>query len=541
MTSSYASRATVMSTGGIVCSTSPQAASAGLFVLAEGGNAFDAAIATAAVETVTVPAMCGLGGEMFVIMYQASTGKVIGLTSTGQAPRAATPELFRSKGYTHMPGDGPLAASPPGEVAGYQLINDTFGTMPLAKLLEPAIGYAEEGHPLSPRMGRLFAGAAERLAQFPSSAKIFLKDGRPYAGGEVWANKNLARTLRRIAEGGAEEFYRGGIARDIAKAFSDAGGIIDEESLSNMSPETYEPLSTEYRGYAVMENRPPSQGMILLEMLNIIEGYDMASLGHMSPESIHLMIEAKKLAFADRNAYLADPRVESMPLEELLSKEHAAKRREQIDSKRASSNVPQAGLVVAGTDTSYFCVADGDGNVVSLIHSLYNAFGSGFVAEGTGMVFNNRQHGFRLEEGHPNTVAPGKRPMHTLNSFMVMKDGKPFIAAGTPGADFQVQGNTQVITGIVDYGLGPQEVVDAPRWVSVPGSDPSSLDQPYAVQLEPRMPDSVAEELESLGHTVSWGQEGISHGIFQLIQTDQESGVMMGASDPRGDGHAGAI
>ena len=541
MTVPYVSRSPVMTSGGMVCSTSPLAASAGVRVLAEGGNAFDAAVATAAVEAVTVTGMCGLGGEAFAILYQASTGKVMGLTSTGAAPKGATPAFYRSQGFTSIPMDGPLAVSPPGEVAAYDLINSDFGTWPLAKLLEPAIQHAEEGFPLSSRVGRSFTGSAHRLALYPSTAKAFLNEGLPYQTGDILVQKDLASSLRKIAQGGAEEFYRGSLAQDIARAFRGAGGLLDEEALASQEPEAYEPLSTEYRGYTILENRPPSQGMLLLEMLNILEGFDIASLGHLSPQSIHLMVEAKKLAFADRNAYLADPKVESLPLEELLSKEHAARRRALIDPKRAASHVPATELAPAGTDTSYFCVADKEGNTVSFIHSLYHSFGSAFVAEGTGILFNNRHRGFRLQDGHPNTIAPGKRPMHTLNAYTVMKNGKPFLVSGTPGADFQVQGNTQIITGVIDYGLEPQEVVDAPRWRSTPGSDPDSLDMPDNLDLEPRMPEEVARGLEALGHDVSWYQEGISHGIVQLIQIDQGTGVKTGASDPRGDGHAAAV
>ena len=535
------SRATVMSNRGIVASTSPLAASAGLRVLSQGGNAFDAAVATAAVEAVTVPGMCGIGGEVFAILYEAKTGKVQGLTSTGAAPKGATPAFYRSKGYRHMPYDGPLAASPPGEVAAYQFLADNLCTLPLGTLLEQAIGYAEEGHPISPRIGRIIAGSAGRMSNLPALAKIFMNGDRPYQAGELLVQSDLAGTLRRVAEGGAEEFYRGGVARDMAKRFQEAGGLITEETLADHEIEVYEPLETEYRGYTVVENRPPSQGMLILEILNIIEGFDLAGMGYLSPQSIHTMIEAKKLAFADRNAYLADPRMEQMPLDVLLSKEHAARRAEQIDPDRASFDVQAASLVPAGTDTSYFCVVDGEGNAVSFIHSLFQGFGSGFVADGTGVVFNGRQRGFRLEEGHPNTVAPGKRPMHTLNAYMALKDGAPFIVGGTPGADYQPQGNVHMITGIIDYGLSPQEAVDAPRWSSMPGTDPATLDDPEQVQLEPMMPREIAEALEAKGHSVTWGQEGISHGIVQLIEVDGETGVLKGASDPRGDGHAAAL
>lgn len=536
------SRSTVMSTGGIVCSASPLAASTGLRVLADGGNAFDAALVVAAVETVTLPSMCGLGGEVFAIMYQASTGKTYGLTSTGQAPEGATPAFYRSRGFDQIPFSGPLAPSPPGEVAAYQLINDTFGTRPLGKLLEPAIGYAEEGFALPPRIGGTFTSGAGRLAEFPATAAVFLKDGKPYGPGDIFVNKKLARTLRRVADGGAEEFYRGGLAREIARSFQEAGGLIDEEAMGRVEPEFYTPLTTTYRGFTVAENRPPSQGAILLEMLNIMEGYDLSKLGYLSPESIHLMIEAKKLAFADRNAHLADPRFESTPLEVMVSKEHAARRRELIDPKVAAGRVEAADLLPTGTDTSYFCVADGVGNTVSFIHSIYAAWGSAFVAGETGILFNNRQRGFRLEEGHPNTMAPGKRPMHTLNAYTVLKDGRPFIVGGTPGTDFQVQCNLHMITGIIDHGISPQALVDAPRWQSTPGSESPTLGDPFEVLLEPGMPKEVRDGLRALGHTVAPDPKGeVSLGRAQLIQMDQETGVMMGASDPRADGHAVAL
>jgi gamma-glutamyltranspeptidase/glutathione hydrolase len=534
----YLSRSPVMTKGGVVCSTSPLAASAGTRVLTQGGNAFDAAIAVAAVEAVTIPNMCGLGGEVFAILYEAKTGRTLGLTSSGAAPNGATSNFYRSQGFTSMPFDGPLAVSPPGEISAYQLINKCFGTWSLSQLLGPAIQHAEEGFPLPPLVGQAFAASAHRLKIYPSTAKVFLKNGQPYQIGDILVQKDLANTLQRISVDGAEEFYGGKIANDIVLAFKAAGGLIDHASMAEQNAETYEPLSIDYRGYTILENRPPSQGMLLLEMLNILEGYDLAHLGYLSPEVIHLMIEAKKLSFADRNAYLADPRVEKIPLSELLSKEHASKRRKMIDPKQASSKVLEADLVPHGSDTSYFCVADKDGNTVSFIHSLYHSFGSAFVAEGTGILFNNRHRGFRLMERHPNSIAPGKRPMHTLNAFTVMKNGRPFLVGGTPGADFQVQGNAQIITGVLDFRIELQQLVEAPRWRSTPGSDPDSLEEPYDLQMEPHMPREISLELEALGHNVTSYQEGITHGIVQLIHIDSEKGVKTGASDPRGDGHA---
>ena len=528
----------VVSTKGLVCSASPLAGSTGRSVLADGGNAFDAAIAVAAVECVTMPARCGIGGEAFAVLYHAATGRAYGLTSTGPAPGGASVAFYKGLGHTFTPFSGPLAASPPGEVAAYQLIGDSFGTRSLGTLLEPAIGYAEEGFPLPPGIGRDFVHGAGRLAESPSAASTFLKSGKPYGTGDLFANKSLGRTLRRIAEGGADEFYRGGLARDIARAFQEAGGLIDEASMAAVQAELYEPLTTTYRGHVVAENRPPSQGAILLEMLNIVEGYDPASLSLLSPERVHLMIEAKKLAFADRNGHLADPRMESVPLERLVSKEHAASRRALIDPKRALGQVEAADLQALGTDTSYFCIADGEGNAVSFIHSVYAPWGSAFVAGDTGILLNNRQRGFRLEEGHPNGMAPGKRPMHTLNAYIVFKGGRPFLVGGTPGADLQVQANLQTISGVIDQGIAPQTLVEAPRWFSRPGSDPPSLDDPFEVLLEEGMPPEVWEGLAGRGHVVKEWPDAVNPGVVQLIQMDQESGVMTGASDPRGDGQA---
>lgn len=536
------SRSTVMSTKGIVCSSSPLAASSGLLVLAEGGNAFDASIAVAATEAVTVPSMCGLGGEAFAMMYHAGIGKMYGLSSTGQAPRGATPGFYQSKGFDQIPTSGPLASSPPGEVAAYQLINDTFGTRPLGKLLEFAIGYAEEGFPLSPRVGGHFSNGTSRLDEFPDTRSIYLRGGNPYGPGDIFANRELARTLQRVAEGGAEEFYRGELGKEIATAFKKAGGLIDEAAMAAVTPELYEPLVTTYRGYTVAENRPPSQGAILLEMLNILEGYDLTKLGYQNPDSIHLMIEAKKLAFADRNAYLGDPRLTDIPVEVLISKNYADQRRGLINLKKAASRVQAVDLTLGGSDTSSFCVADRDGNTVSFIHSLYSPWGSAFVAGNTGILFNNRQRGFRFEGGHPNSLGPGKRPMHTLNAYTVLKDGRPFIVGGTPGTDFQVQCNLQMITGVIDHGISPQDLVDAPRWQSTPGSEPLTLGSPFEVLLELELQGSVASRLRALGHKVMPDSTyRLALGNVQLIQMNQPTGVMMGASDQRGDGHAVAL
>ncbi len=315
------------------------------------------------------------------------------------------------------------------------------------------------------------------------------------------------------------------------------------EDFAAHKTEVYQPLSTTYRGYTVFQNRPPSQGFMLLEMLNILEGFDLASLGHNSAQAVHLMVEAKKLAFADRNAYAGDPNFVRFPVEELLSKDYAARRRQAIDPQQASREVPKGGLVEADGDTSYFCVADAQGNAVSFIHSLSKAWGSDFVAGDTGILLNNRAgRGFTLQPGHPNIVAPGKRTMHTLNCYMVFHQGKPWLVGGTPGGDFQTQCGVQMITGLIDFKLGVQEVVESPRWSSMPGTDPATLQEPVRVELEAGFPQETAEGLRALGHTVTELTGGVlSRGIVQLIRLDQERGIKIAGSDPRGDGHAAAI
>ena len=366
-----------------------------------------------------------------------------------------------------------------------------------------------------------------------------MKNGRGYRGGDVLVQKDLARSLRLVAEGGPEEFYRGDLARRMVKALRDAGGLFTEEDFANHTTEVYEPpISTTYRGHTVYQVRPPSQGFVMLEILNLVEGYDLGPLGHNTAEAVHLMVEAKKLAFEDRNEHAGDPRFVDWPLERFISKEYADERRRDIDPSRVS----RAAVAVpeADGDTSYFCVADGQGNCVSFIHSLSQSFGSRFLAEGTGINFNNRAgRGFSLEEGHANIIAPGKRTIHTLNCYMVFKDGQPVIVGGTPGGDFQVQANPQVVSNLLDHGMDPQAAVDAPRWLSFPSGDPENIHKPFVVQMEPGFSQETRAGLESMGHRTAYLDPASSK--VQIIVRDPESGLLRGASDPRGDGHAAAL
>ena len=537
-------RNTVYSNGGVVVSISPLAATAGVRVLAEGGNAFDAAVATAAVEAVTVPPACGVGGEPFVILYDAKTGQVHGLTGSGRAPMAANRDFFIEHGHQFMPLEGPLAAAIPGEVLVWEQIIDRFGSRPLAKLIEPAIGYAENGYAISDQLGGAFSALNRKLAQFPDSREIFTDDGRPLQAGGLLVQKNLARTLRTVAAGGAEAFYKGDIGREMARAIQAAGGLYTADEIADHQNTWYEPpISTTYRGNTVYETAPPSHGLILLEMLNILEGYDLGSLGFYNAESVHTMVEAKKLAFADRDRYAGDPAFVSTPVDELISKRFAAQRRQLITQASGYYEPgPLAAPITGDGNTSYFCVVDAEGNALSFIHSLSMGFGSGFVAGNTGVLLNNRiGRGFSLVDGHANVIEGGKRTMHTLNAYMVMRDDRPYLIGGTPGGDRQIAWNAQVITNVLDHGMSAQEAVEAPRWASFPGTDPHDIDKPFVLELEGGMAEADVQALRDRGHTVSEQTGRPSGGSAKLIVIDPATGVRTAGSDPRTDGHAVAV
>jgi len=532
-------RSIVMARRGIVASGQPLASSAGLHVLMSGGNAMDAAVATAAVLGVVQPMMCGVGGDTFLLYYEAKTGKVWALNGSGVAPYAATREFFLERGYTKMPLRGMLSVAVPGAVDAMVTALERWGSrkFTFAQLLEPAIVYAEEGFPISEKVSAWIAESREDLERYPASAKIYLPEGRPPRPGEILVQRDLARSLRMIAEGGREVFYKGELARAIVRYCREHGGLLSERELAEHRSEVYSPLETTYRGYRVLTTAPPSQGIILLEMLNILEGCDLPRLEWGSPDAIHLMVEAKKLAFADRLGYLGDPRFVENPIEALLSKEYAAERRKEIDLERVNEN-PGPGRVLEHIgETTYFAIADAEGNLVSFITSLSASFGCAEVVEGTGILLNNRAgRGFTLEEGHPNVIAPGKRTMHTLMCFMAFRpDGRPFLVWGTPGGDGQPQWCTQVFTNIVDFGLNVQQAVEAPRWLSFPGTDPANLPAPFELRMERGFPAETILTLRRRGHRVV-PMSGFAGGA-QAILID-EFGVYHGGSDPRVDGAA---
>ena len=532
----------VVTRRGLVCSPSPFASAAGVAVLRDGGNAFDAAIAAAAAECVTLPPLCGLGGELFALLYQASTGNLYGVTGSGRAPLAATREYFVAKGYEKMPLEGPLSASVPGEVHAWQTILERFGSRPLGKLVQPAVGLAEDGFPILPRIARYYTQHLDKLGRFPSTAALLTGGGQVLKAGHVLVQKGLANSLRRIVQGGAEEFYTGGLSHDLVDVIRSAGGLIAAEDLAQQTTTIYDaPPSTTYRGHTVFTNALPSQGYLMLELLNILEGYDLKGMGHNSPDAIHTMVEAVKMVFADRLAYVGDPEFIDVPMDQLLSKEFAEVRRRQIDPGLAGHGVEAGQLALAGDggahDTSYCCVVDAAGNAVSLIHSLSNAFGSGFVAGDTGIMLNNRVgRGFSLEAGHPNVVAPGKRTINTIHTYMAFGGDGSLIVGGTPGGDNQAQFNAQVLANLLDYGMNVQEAAGAVRWNHFPGTDPANVGRPYELRMEDGIAPATRAELERRGHRLTTMAATSVSGAVQVIRVEPDGGLRTGGADPRADG-----
>jgi gamma-glutamyltranspeptidase / glutathione hydrolase len=528
---------------GMVCSAHPRAALVGARVLDQGGNAFDAAIAVAAAEGVLLPMMCGLGGDAFVVLYDARQQELLGLNGSGVAAAGATRDYYLTRGHRLMPLEGVHSVGIPGAVGVYETIWKRWGSIPWAELWAPAIRLAEEGVAITPWVNRWIGDRADVLRRFPDSARLFLPGGRPPAPGERWAAPDLARSLRIVAHGGADAFYRGELGEQLLAFLRREGALFEPGDLARQLDETfvYRPIATDYRGYTVHETAPVSQGFLLLSQLNILEGFSLDGLEPFGTDRIHLLVEAKKLAFADRNRCAGDPAFVKWPLEELIGKAHAAQRRADIDPARA--RLPEGALVPElAADTSYFAVVDRDGNAVSFIHSLSAAFGSGVVAGDTGITLNNRVgRGFSLDERHPNVLAPGRRTMHTLNAYIVCRDGQPWLVGGTPGGDQQTQWSTQVVTGVIDHGLTPQEAVEAPRWFSFPGTDPANLGLPTVVRAEERIPEATRQELVERGHAVETLGPWAGGGAVQLIQVDQARGVLRGATDPRSGGLAAGL
>jgi gamma-glutamyltranspeptidase / glutathione hydrolase len=499
----------------------------------------DAAVAAALTTGVVLPAMCGLGGDVFFIHYDASSGKVSSLNGSGIAPGRATREYFTSLGYEKMPLFGPLSPSVPGAVHAYFTGLEQFGSIAPRTLFRAAIRYAGEGFPLTNKGAAIIAENAEALSEHKSTANVFLPDGKPPRAGSLFQQPDLARSLHAIAEGGPDVFYKGQIAREIDRYMSENGGLITAEDLSSHESELTDPISTEYRGYTVYQTNLPTNGLIHLEEMNILAQSEFQKYAHNSANALHLMVEAKKRAFADRIAYAGDPRYVDVPLDQLLSADFAKDRYETIDMKQSSDAFVAGKLGEAVGDTTYLCVVDRDGNAVSFIHSISHGFGSRVVAGDTGILLNNRLgRGFTLDPEHPNVIEPGKRTMSTLNCYLVTENGRLRWVGGTPGGDLQPQVNMQTLTNLIDYGMNVQQAVEAPRWSSFPGTDPGTLPNDFKLRVEERVDKRVITELKKRGHEVEILGAWSGGGQVQLIEVNPENGILLGASDPRTEGVA---
>jgi gamma-glutamyltranspeptidase/glutathione hydrolase len=527
-----AGRSVVRATHGMVASSQPLASQVGVDVLKRGGHAVDAAIAMAAMLNVTEPNMTGIGGDAFMMIYSPKTKKLEALNASGRAPRALNAAYFASRKITQMPLTGMEPITVPGAFDGWVTLLEKHGTMPLAALLEPAIGYAEDGFPVMEKIVADWIPEVEKLKRSPAAAATYLVDGGPPKPGTIFRQKNLARTFRTLGRGGREAFYRGDIARAIVDYCQKNGGFLAMEDFAAQKSDWVEPISTTYRGHTLYELPPNNQGLTALLLLNILEGVDLQSMRTQPDLYYHTLIEATKIAFADRNRYIADPAFGKLPVKELLSKEYAARRRALIDPKRAI-DVPAYGDFTLGADTTYFTVVDKDRNVVSFINSIFNSFGSGIVAGETGIMLHNRGSGFSLEAGHPNVYAPGKRPFHTLIPAMVFKEDTPVMSYGVMGGDIQAQGHAQVLVNLVDRGMNLQQAIDAPRVRYMSGR---------GVMMEESLTAPVISALIARGHERVMPPAGIMHralmGGGQAISIDPVSGALAGASDVRKDGLA---
>ena len=533
------SRSVTIAKHGIVATSHPLAAQVGLDVLQSGGNAADAAIATSAMMAVVEPMSCGIGGDLFVIYWDAKTQKLYGLNASGRSPYNLNRQVFAAKGLTQIPNDGPLSWSVPGCVSGWETLRDRFGNKPLAELLEPAIMTAEEGCPVPEVIAGYWRSSERGLQEWPDSAASFLIDGRRAPReGEVMKLPRMGASLRLIAKDGRDAFYKGPIAEEIVAFSEKHGGYFSMRDFAEHTDEWIDPVSTNYRGYDVWELPPNGQGIAALEMLNALEHFDLRSLGHNSPQHIHLFVEAKKLAFADRAKFYADPAFADLPVKELISKAYGKQLASRIDPDRAAEDVPPGDPKLARSDTIYLTVIDKDRNCCSLIQSNYFPFGSKVVPGKVGFVIQNRGALFALDDQHLNRLEPHKRPFHTIIPAFVTKDGKPHFSFGVMGGDVQAQGHVQILVNMIDFGMNVQAAGDAPRIVHSGSATPTGLpaEGVGTVTVETGVSDEAIAALKAKGHRVARSRGGF--GGYQGILIDWENGVLHGATESRKDGAA---
>jgi gamma-glutamyltranspeptidase/glutathione hydrolase len=534
----FATRSEVIAQNGMVASSHPLATQIGLDILKQGGSAVDAAIAVNAALGLMEPTGCGIGGDLFAIVWDAKSQKLYGLNASGRSPKSLTLAYFKEKGMDKIPSFGVLPISVPGAVDGWFELHKRFGKLKMQAILQPSIQYAEQGVPVPELIAYYLQASYGRFQNNPNFKETYSIAGKAPQKGDIFKNPALANTYRRLAKEGRDVFYKGDIARSIAASIKSQGGFLSYEDLATHRSEWIEPVSTNYRGYDVWELPPNGQGATVLQMLNILEGYDFKPEDFGTARHIHLFTEAKKLVFEDRARYYADPAFASIPLKQLISKDYAQQRRALISPNRANANF-QAGANFA-KETIYLCTADKEGNMVSLIQSNYRGMGSGVVPEGLGFMFQDRGELFSLEEGHANVYAPGKRPFHTIIPAFVTKDGKPLLAFGVMGGDFQPLGHTQIIMNLIDFKMSLQEAGDAPRIDHLGSTDPTGAEardtRGGTITLESGFDYEAIRQLMRMGHKVGYGFGG--YGGYQAIMYDADKKVYYGASESRKDGQA---
>lgn len=551
----FSTRSEVIAPHGMAATSHPLATQIALDILKGGGSAVDAAIAANAALGLMEPTSCGIGGDLFAIVWDSRTQKLHALNASGRSPHELTLAELKGRGLKTIPDFGPLPVTVPGCVDGWAELHAKFGRLPLKDVLAPTIRYAREGHPVSELIAYYWAIGGRTLREHPGFAETFLPGGRAPAKGEMYRNPALAATLEKIAAGGRDAFYKGDLADAMDAYCRRIGCYLRKRDLAEHTSTWVEARSTNYRGYDVWEIMPNTQGLAALQMLNILEGFDLKSMGHNSPAYLHTLIETKKLAYEDRARYYADPDFAKIPLDWLLSKDYAAERRKLINLERAATRYPagiapaaagesdaaalaRADAALRGCDTIYLTVADKDRNMVSLIQSNYRGFGSGLCPDGLGFCFQDRGALFNLDESHANAYAPHKRPFHTIIPAFITRDGKPWLSFGVMGGDMQPQGHVQIVCNLVDFGMNLQEAGDASRWHHTGSSEPTGvvMADGGTVALESGIDGETVRRLAQMGHKIVT-RVGIFGG-YQAIAFDAEQGVYIGASESRKDGQA---
>lgn len=535
----FTTRSEILAKNGMAATSQPLATQAALEILKKGGSAMDAAIAANAVLGLVEPASCGIGGDIFAIVWSAKEQKLYGFNGSGRAPKSLSIDYFMENGMKYVPFYGPLPVSVPGCVDGWFKLHEKFGKLAMKDILQPAIDYGNNGFPVSEVIAYEMASSYESVQDQPGFAQTYMPNGRPPIKGEVFVNNDLANTYQLIAKEGRDAFYKGSIAKTIDSYMKKHGGFLSYEDLANHSSNWVAPVSVNYRGYDVWELPPNGQGTAALQMLNILEGFDIGEMGFGSTEYLHVLTEAKKLAYEDRAKFYADPEFNKIPLETLLSDEYATQRRNLMSTDEAADTYPAGDMEIETGNTTYLTVADKDGNMVSLIQSIYSEFASGMVPDGLGFVLQNRGQMFNVQDpSHANALEPGKRPFHTIIPAFITKDGKPWVSFGLMGGAVQPQGHAQIVVNVVDFGMNLQEAGDAPRMRHRGSSQPtgSKMTNGGTLFLESGFAPETLRELRKKGHRIGFGVG--MYGGYQAIGVDLENKVYTGASESRKDGQA---